>query len=395
MFSLRDEFGAVGPAPPAPRAVVALQRPARCPASTSGCSRCPTGPSWTSGTTSRREEIDAARRSTTPTSARSFQRHGHVADRRRVGRPEGRRDASRRRRSATARSATCPARAPSSPTRPRCDAVITEIALSRLTERGATRADDRLVRGRDGRPQARGVLLMIRPLQLTTAECSSRRRCRPTTPAALRHRRVRRRRQVHPGRPAAARLQVGADRHSSTPSSAASRKRGLDSARPGAADRRPAGRARAGHHHRRRLPLLRHPAAAVHPGRHPRPRAVHPQHGDGRLHRRPGRGPGRRPQRRHRADPPARRGGRAAARAARACWRSTRSTWSTSTRRSSPRSPPNSPRTRSELGVPEITAIPISALDGDNVVEPSAPTWTGTAAPPCWSTWRRSRSATT
>ena len=36
------------------------------------------------------------------------------------------------------------------------------------------------------------------------------------------------------------------------------------------ADRRPARRARAGHHDRRRLPLLRHRAAHVHPGRHAR-----------------------------------------------------------------------------------------------------------------------------
>ena len=36
------------------------------------------------------------------------------------------------------------------------DAVIAEIAASRLTERGATRADDKLVRSRHGRPQAEG-----------------------------------------------------------------------------------------------------------------------------------------------------------------------------------------------------------------------------------------------
>ena len=74
--------------------------------------------------------------------------------------------------------------------------------------------------------------------------------------------------------------------------------------RPGAADRRPAGRARAGHHHRRGLPLLRHPGPEVHPGRLPRARAVHPQHRDRLLHRRRDRAAGRRPQRRGRADPP-------------------------------------------------------------------------------------------
>ena len=66
---------------------------------------------------------------------------------------------------------------------------------------------------------------------------------------------------------------------------------------PRAAHRRPARRARAGHHHRRRLPLLRHAAAQVHHRRHPRPHPVHPQHGDRRLHRRPGDRAGRRPQR--------------------------------------------------------------------------------------------------
>ena len=58
---------------------------------------------------------------------------------------------------------------------------------------------------------------------------------------------------------------------------------------PGAAHRRPARRARAGHHHRRRVPLLRHAAAQVRHRRHPGPHPVHPQHGDRRLDRRPGR----------------------------------------------------------------------------------------------------------
>ena len=54
---------------------------------------------------------------------------------------------------------------------------------------------------------------------------------------------------------------------------------------PLAAHRWPAGGARAGHHHRRRLPLLRHAAAQVHHRRHAGPRAVHPQHGHRRVHR--------------------------------------------------------------------------------------------------------------
>ncbi len=65
-----------------------------------------------------------------------------------------------------------------------------------------------------------------------------------------------------------------------------------------AAHRRPARRARAGHHHRRRLPLFRHRAAQVHHRRHAGPRAVHAQHGHRRIHRRPGHHPDRRAQRR-------------------------------------------------------------------------------------------------
>ena len=65
----------VGPAQPAPRAVGRSTTAGTCPASTSGCSRCPTGPSWTSGTTSRPRR-SSCRRSTTPTSGRSFQRDG-------------------------------------------------------------------------------------------------------------------------------------------------------------------------------------------------------------------------------------------------------------------------------------------------------------------------------
>ena len=75
---------------------------------------------------------------------------------------------------------------------------------------------------------------------------------------------------------------------------------------PRPADRRPARRARAGHHDRRRLPLLPHAQAQVHPRRHARPRAVHAQHGHGRLDRGRGADPRRRPQRRDRAVAPAR-----------------------------------------------------------------------------------------
>ena len=73
-----------------------------------------------------------------------------------------------------------------------------------------------------------------------------------------------------------------------------SRRRGEDGARPRAAHGRPARRARAGHHHRRRLPPVRHRAPPLHHRRHARPRAVHAQHGHGRLDGRPRADPGRR-----------------------------------------------------------------------------------------------------
>ena len=75
-------------------------------------------------------------------------------------------------------------------------------------------------------------------------------------------------------------------------------------ARLRAAARRPLGRARAGHHHRRRPPLLRDRRAQVHRRRHARPRAVHAQHGHRRLERRLRRDPRRRAQRDGDADAP-------------------------------------------------------------------------------------------
>ena len=61
---------AVGPAPPAPRAVARSTTAGTRPASTSASSRCPTGPSWTSGSTSP-ARASSCRTSTSPTSARS------------------------------------------------------------------------------------------------------------------------------------------------------------------------------------------------------------------------------------------------------------------------------------------------------------------------------------
>ncbi len=68
-----------------------------------------------------------------------------------------------------------------------------------------------------------------------------------------------------------------------------------------AAGRWPRGRTRAGHHHRRRLPLFRDAAARLYCRRYAGPRTVYPQHGDRRVDRRSGGGADRRPQ--GRADP--------------------------------------------------------------------------------------------
>ena len=68
-------------------------------------------------------------------------------------------------------------------------------------------------------------------------------------------------------------------------------------ARPGRDHRRPARRARAGDHDRRRLSVLRDSAPDLHPRRHPRARALHAQH----VHRRLDRGPRDRADRRARA----------------------------------------------------------------------------------------------
>ena len=140
-----------------------------------------------------------------------------------------------------------------------------------------------------------------------------------------------------------------------------------------AAHGRPQGRARAGHHDRRRLPLLLDQPAQVHHRRLSGPRAVHAQHGDGRVELRPRHHPDRRAARRAAAD-------------ARATASSSRCSgirhvvvavnkmdlvgWSEDALRA--RS-----GTTTRISPPGWTSrdlrfIPLSALLGDNVVEPSA-----------------------
>ena len=108
-------------------------------------------------------------------------------------------------------------------------------------------------RGRDGRPQARGLLL-----DGTMAPCrSSRPPARSTTAS----------------RTLIGRLLYDTKTVFEDQLAAVERRRtrrGDERRQPRAAHRRPAGRARAGHHDRRRLPLLRDAAAQVHHRRHAR-----------------------------------------------------------------------------------------------------------------------------
>ncbi len=106
------------------------------------------------------------------------------------------------------------------------------------------------LRSLHGKTQERRVLLMsatARPLATRTA--SQRPRPNDRRRPALHHLRQRRRRQEHAHRPPAGRQQ---DRAAGPAGRRAARRRD----RPGAADRRPVGRARTGHHDRRGLPLL-------------------------------------------------------------------------------------------------------------------------------------------
>ncbi len=197
---------------------------------------------------------------------------------------------------------------------------------------------------------------------------------RPRTPdqraAADRHRRLGRRRQVDPDRPAAARLQGdlrGPAR--ARPADLRAPRRRLPE--PGPAHRRPAGRARAGDHHRRRLPLLRRPRGAS--SSSPTPRATSSTRATWSPAPRP---PTCRSSSSTRARASASRPA-ATPTSPRCCgsrtWScaSTRWTWSTTTRTSSTTILDELTDWAARLEIPDITFIPISALHGDNVVERS------------------------
>ena len=309
IFSLPRRLRQLGPEEPAPGAVEPLQRPHPARRARAACSRSPTGPSSTSGSTSPREGLEmpsiyfAHEREV-------FRRDGmlyatsrvHRADRRRgavrgVGALPHRRRHELHRRGARRRRATL-------------EDVVAEIAATRITERGETRADDRVTEAAMEDRKKRGLLLMPGlAVDGTSSAATGARR----GPAALRHRGLGRRRQVDADRPAALRLQGdlrGPARAGRAGVRAPPRRDG--DGRPRAADRRPARRARAGHHDRRRLPLLRDAAAHVHHRRHPGPRPLHAQHGHGRVDRRPG-------DRAHRRAQRGRRSSRAATRSSPRC----------------------------------------------------------------------------
>ena len=112
------------------------------PVSTSGCSRSPTGPSWTSGATSS-ARTSSFRRSTTPTSARCSAATACGWPRARgAGRAGNEALETKTVRYRTVGDGSCTGAVESAATT--LDEIIAEVTASRLTERGATRADDRL-----------------------------------------------------------------------------------------------------------------------------------------------------------------------------------------------------------------------------------------------------------
>ena len=161
------------------------------------------------------------------------------------------------------------------------DEVVDEIAATRVTERGETRADDRVQRGRDGGPQACRLFLSERRqaelLRLVT--CGSVDDGKSTLIGRLLY----------------DTKQIFVDQLEHIEET--SKRRGDGVRQPRAAHRRPARRARAGDHDRRRLPLVRDAAPPLPARRRAGPRAVHAQHGHGRLDRRRRGHPRRRAQR--------------------------------------------------------------------------------------------------
>ena len=145
-------------------------------------------------------------------------------------------------------------------------------------------------------------------------------------------------------------------------------RRGGKGPRPGAPDRRPRRRARAGHHDRRRLPLLRDQEAQVHHRRHPGPRAVHPQHGDRRLDGRSHDRADRREEGRAAAVAPPRRGREPARHPAPRRRRQQDGRGRLLRRSASKRSRRSSPAVIAKLEFQHVHFVPVSALEGDMTV---------------------------
>ena len=150
-----------------------------------------------------------------------------------------------------------------------------------------------------------------------------------------------------------------------------SRQRGRRLHESGAADRWPARRARAGHHDRRRLSLLRHAEAQVHHRGHAGPHSVHAEHGHRRVDGGPGHRPGGRAEGHARAEPAPRLHRHRCCGVphlvcavnkmdlvdyAQSVYDEIRSEFAAFA---------------SKLSVPDLTVIPIAALHGDNVVSRS------------------------
>ena len=132
----------VGSARPAARAVVAVQRPDHARANRSGCSRCRTGPSSTSGATSSWKTL-SCRRSTSRTSARSSSATASCWRCRNTSQPAGRTRPSAvewvRYRTVGDLTITGAVRSHATD----IAGVIAEISAATVSERGETRADDR------------------------------------------------------------------------------------------------------------------------------------------------------------------------------------------------------------------------------------------------------------
>ncbi len=141
VFSFRDEFGQWDPKNQRPE-LWASTTAGTTPASRSGSSRCPTGPSWTSGTTSTASRLSlpsiyfAHEREVVERDGMLYAVNEHLPVR------PGEEPFKARVRYRTVGDASCTAAV-------RSDAdtvakVIDEVAATRITERGATRGDDRV-----------------------------------------------------------------------------------------------------------------------------------------------------------------------------------------------------------------------------------------------------------